>query len=224
MQQWMAGHEADMERTLQRANQRKIQRWLWELDQRGEVRFGVSVPKAVLLGVVAWVFFPGLVGAAIALVVDPPDLILFRDASRPVVGVLQLLFLVLMLGLGLLLFGAAAVLATFVVPFRPPRTIVTRDSVALQWGRRIQFQSRWSDVVRVLGRERYSRIPFHRPWEVSLLTHSFLDGSLPGRPRVKETGPGEAIPTGSITWMSAQSSRDIFAFLVAVHQRTEVRR
>lgn len=53
MQQWMAGHGADMERTLQRANQRKIQRWLWELDQRGEVRFGVSVPKAVLLGVVA---------------------------------------------------------------------------------------------------------------------------------------------------------------------------
>ena len=224
MQQWMAGHEADMERTLQRADQRKIQRWLWELDQRSEVRFGVSVPKAVLLGVVAWVFFLGLVAAAIALVVDPPDLILFRDASRPVVGVLQLLFLVLMLGLGLLLFGAAAVLATFVVPFRPPRTIVTWDSVALQWGRRVQFQSRWSDVVRVLWRERYSRIPFHRPWEVSLLTRAFLDGSLPGRSRVKEAGPGEAIPTGSVTWMSAQSSRDIFAFLVAVHQRTVVRR
>jgi hypothetical protein len=222
MQQCWAGHEADMERTLQRADQRKIQRWLWELDQRGEVRFGISVPKALLLGAVAWVFFLGLVGAAIALVVDPPDLILFRDASRPVVGVLQLLFLVLMLGLGLLLFGAGAVLVTFV--FRPPRTIVTRDSVALQWGRRIQVQSRWSDVVRVLGRERYSRIPFHRPWEVSLLTRAFLDGSLPGRSRVKEAGPGEAIPTGSITWMSAQSSRDIFAFLVAVHQRMAVRR
>src|SRR5699024_9380380 len=79
MQQWMPGHEADMERTLQRADQRKIQRWLWELDQRREVRFGVSVPKAVLLGVVAWVFFIGLVAATTALVVDPPDLILFRD-------------------------------------------------------------------------------------------------------------------------------------------------
>ena len=224
MQQWMAGHEADMERTLQRADQRKIQRWLWELDQRGEVRFGVSVPKAVLLGVVAWVFFLGLVGAVIALVVDPPDLILFRDPSRPVVGVLQLLLLVVMLGLGLLLFGAAAVLVTFVVPFRPPRTIVTREDVRLVWGRRIRIQSHWRDVVRVLGRERYSRIPFHLPWEVSLLTQTFLDGSLPGRSRVKEARPGDAIPTGSITWMSAQSSRDIFAFLVAVHQRTEVRR
>ena len=126
----------------------------------------------------AWVFFLGLVGAAIALVVDPPDLILFRDASRPVVGVLQLLFLVLMLGLGLLLFGAATVLVTFVVPFRPPRTIVTRDSVALQWGRRIQIQTRWSDVVRVLGRERFSRIPFHRPWEVSLLTRALVTNRL----------------------------------------------
>jgi hypothetical protein len=97
-----------METELRRADQRKVQKWLWELAHRGSVRFGVNVVGVVVLATFSWIFTVALVAGIVAM--DRSDLLLFTDPSRWVAGVGQLVFTIVLFGVGILLFGTAAVL------------------------------------------------------------------------------------------------------------------
>ena len=220
---WQPGHTRDMEKALRKVNHRRVGEWLRELDMRGQVVFRASAAKVGLLAVGSWIFLVAVGGGLIAM--DWSEWVLFSDPSRWASGVVQLVFGILLLGGGLLVFGSAAVLFTFVVPFQSPRTIVTHHEVRYVWGadplRRPLFATQWCDVVAVRGILR--RRIMHLPAMLALVFYVRRSQVSLRRGRPSETrtaAPGQLL-TGEVGFLLRDHRPDILAFLLEVHRRSQ---
>lgn len=218
---------------LRRAHRSRVQAWLRELDEQGEVVFRLSLRYIIGSAVLCW----GAVAFLIAflVLVEPSEWVMAEHAGRGeaashlVVGG----FVVL----GLVVFGTAAVTATFVVPAMRPRTIVTRQGVqsvrtSLR-GEHVVFAADWDSVVGVTVTYTLRRFPM--PDRLNVIVLAREAQLSPWRQRIQGRrwdneraagdgaaggGPGSRVVEGDLPLMSKHRRRDILGFLVAVHERS----
>lgn len=219
---------------LRRAHRGRVQAWLRELDEQGEVVFRLSLRYIIGFAVQCW----GAVAFLIAflVLVGPSEWVMVEDAGRGEAAASQLVvggFVVL----GLVVFGAAAVMATFIVPTTRPRTIVTRQGVrsvrtSLR-GEHVVFAAAWHSDVGVTATYTLRRFPMPDLLNVIVLAREAqlspwrqrIQGRRWDNERAAGDGaaggcPGSRAVEGDLPLMSKHRRRDILGFLVAVHERS----
>ncbi|SMY13051.1 hypothetical protein [Brevibacterium jeotgali] len=219
---------------LRRAHRGRVQVWLREHDEQGEVVFRLSMRYIIGTAVLCW----GAVAFLIAflVLVGPSEWVMVEHAGRGEAAASHMVvggFVVL----GLVVFGTAAVTATFVVPAMRPRTIVTRQGVrsvrtSLR-GEHVVFAAAWDSVVGVTATYTLRRFPMPDLLNVIVLAR---EAQLsPWRQRIQGRrwdneraagegaaggGAGSRVVEGDLPLMSKHRRRDILGFLVAVHERS----
>lgn len=224
---WTEAHAKAMDDELRKAGHRKVDQWLRELDSRGQVVFRTSIVKVLLFAIGSWAFVVPLVAAFLAI--DRSDWLLFGDPSGTARETAQSMFVVLILVVAVLLFGAAAILSTVVVPLARPRTIVTPRDVryvwSLPWHDGTVFHCLWQDVVAVRVRHTHLRWPVPEMLHLTIEARAAVASRQRGSRRAEgssgaDAANGGATVTGPVIWMPRHHKRDILAFLVALHVRT----
>lgn len=220
---WSPYRARKMDEELRKVDHARVAQWLRDLDLHGEVVFRASTAKVAWMAIGGWVFVLALCGALLST--DRQDWILFSDPSRQAEGIAQLVFGVLLLGGGLLLFGGAAVLATFIVPFASPRTIVTHQGVRYVWGadprRRPVFHTQWRNVVAVRGIYTHYRLPIPATLHLRFYVRRAVVSVRRGRPNEERVAGEGQVLTGDVGWLTKDRRRDILAFLLEVHARSQ---
>lgn len=220
---WSPYYARKMDEHLQKVDHARVAHWLRDFDLHGAVVFRASTAKVVWMAIGGWVFVIALCAALLSA--DWRSLLLVSDPSRQAEGIAQLVLVVLLIGGGLLQFGSAAVLATFIVPLASPRTIVTHRDVHYVGGadphRRPVFHTQWRDVVAVRGIHTHHRLPIPATLHLRFYTRRAAVSLRRGRAQeMRVAGEGEMI-IGAVGWMTKDRRRDIVAFLLEVHARSQ---
>lgn len=209
------GLTPDLRKEVDKASQKRLRHWFDALEREGHTVLRVSVFRTALLALVGWGFVAFIV---MVFIVTPqsawnPFSGEYRVPDGWLTTVLALFFL-----LALLLFGAGALLSTFVYPFARPRLEVSWWGVRSVWwtpgGEREIFSAPWSDVVAVGGSFTSTRWPFPDVLHVTITARSNGAPRVRRRRRVRHAG-GNVVH--DVDWMLQGRHRDVLAFLAQVH-------
>lgn len=208
------GLSADLQKDIQKANQKRLHRWFDELERDGCAVLRTNYLRTALSALFAWVFVLFITTAFVVL--PPSTWNPLSDPSQGLTGWMQFV-LGLFFVAGFFLFGFGAVLWTFIYPVVRPRLLVSWWGLrSVGWkpgGELTLFSAAWEDIVQVGGFYTTTR------WPMPPLLHVTVTAMTEGVQKfvlVRARKQGATVVHG-VNSMLRGRRRDVLAFLVAVH-------